>query len=84
MMKKAKANTPKFNKLREQAEKAIREIGESQRVASEDIQHLIHELQVHQIELEMQNEELRNTQIELERARNKYFDLFNFAPRFYA
>jgi len=40
----------------------------------------IHELRVHQIELELQNEELREAQIKLEEARRKYFDLYNFAP----
>ena len=38
------------------------------------------ELWVHQIELEMQNEELQRTQIELEEARHKYAELFDFAP----
>ena len=43
-------------------------------------QTLIHELHVHQIELEMQNEELRAIQDDLERTRGKYTDLFNNAP----
>ncbi len=41
---------------------------------------IVHELHVHQIELEIQNEELRNIQADLERSRGKYSDLFNNAP----
>ncbi|MDO8737673.1 PAS domain S-box protein, partial [Candidatus Deferrimicrobium sp.] len=46
----------------------------------EEAGRLLHELQVHQIELEMQNDELRKAQLELEASGVKYFDLYNMAP----
>ena len=45
-----------------------------------DTQKLIHELQVHQIELEMQNEELSLSWAEVEAALERYADLYDFAP----
>ena len=45
-----------------------------------DQQRLVHELQVHQIELEIQNEELTQTLTEVNALRAKYLDLYDFAP----
>jgi PAS domain S-box-containing protein len=67
--------------LRRQAEALLRMTNRD--VAAmpvKDVQQLVHELQVHQVELEMQNEELRRTQMELEVARDRYEDLYDFSP----
>ncbi|MDA3811441.1 MAG: ATP-binding protein [Spirochaetaceae bacterium] len=49
-------------------------------VTSENMAEVLQNLQLHQVELEQQNEELKRTHIELENARSRYFDLFNLAP----
>ena len=47
---------------------------------SAEIRQTLHELRVHQIELDMQNEEMRRAQVELEEGRTRYFDLYDLAP----
>ncbi|HSQ50622.1 MAG TPA: PAS domain S-box protein, partial [Nitrospiraceae bacterium] len=83
MAKKPDGST-KFTKLRRQAEARLRTT--KQDVAAmpvKDVQQLVYELQVHQIELEMQNDELRRAQVELEAARDRYMDLYDFSPAGY-
>ena len=64
----------------------LRTAAEAQLAASpattpdQPVADLLHELQVHQIELEMQNESLRSAQTALEASRDRYFDLYEFAP----
>ncbi|TVR66366.1 MAG: PAS domain-containing hybrid sensor histidine kinase/response regulator [Gemmatimonadales bacterium] len=49
-------------------------------LSGDQVRRMVHELKVHQIELEMQNEELRQSRTELEASHERYFDLFDLAP----
>jgi PAS domain S-box-containing protein len=80
-MKEAGTESRQLKALRYRAEALLHEKPQAlSNIPPEDIQQLIHELQVHQIELEMQNEELRRAQSQLAQAHDKYLDLYDFAP----
>jgi len=67
--------------LRDNAEEQLaRSPKRSPNLTGQKAGELIHELQVHQIELETQAEELRRVQLMLEESRDKYLDLYDFAP----
>ncbi len=75
----------KFADLRKREEKMIDTVPDhtAWTQSFKETWELIQELQIHQIELEMQNKELRRSQSELEAARKKYSDLYDFAPTGY-
>ncbi len=54
-----------------------------EKLSVDEISLVVHDLQVHQIELEMQNEELLKTQAELDETKARYFDLYDLAPEGY-
>ena len=79
-----KMESTRADELRRRAEEILRaRPADIEGLPAEDIQRLVHELRVYQIELEMQNEELRRVQEELEAARDRYLDLYDFAPNGY-
>ena len=71
-----------LKKLRQAAEKKCRLLGKkpSDGLSAQQIAHLIDELQTHQIELEMQNDELHKVQLELQQSQAQFYDLYQHAP----
>ena len=81
--KKCRPSEPEA--MRDKAEALMRERtaqSQDQRtvLSPEETQRTLHELQVHQVELEMQNEALQQAQAELEISRTRYFELYDRAP----
>ena len=83
------SNPSEAAELRRRAEARLREKQKSQRShdgeqrTALDMQRLVQELQIHQIELEMQNEQLEQARAETEMALERYTDLYEFAPSGY-
>ncbi|MCK9423682.1 MAG: PAS domain-containing protein [Bacteroidales bacterium] len=84
-MKKEKGDLTGDQMLRRKAEELLKknQIKIAKSVTETDALKLLHELQVHQIELEMQNEELRQANETAETALKKYTMLYDFAPMGY-
>ena len=70
----------KFDRLRRQAEALINHRSDLAFETPADILELIHELKIHQAELEIQNEELKRAQLELTDLYGQFEDLYEFAP----
>ena len=81
-MKKDRNTSADAAELRRRAEARLRAAATKGAPArtEADTQRLVHELQVHQIELEMQNEELRQSRAEVEAGLERYTELYDFAP----
>src|SRR5262245_43734577 len=79
--KKRSSGRQRLQTLRQSAEELLRSSPRDfSKIVLNDIQAIVHDLQVHQIELEMQNEDLRRAQLELTESRDRYSDLYEFAP----
>jgi PAS domain S-box-containing protein len=82
MTSRADTNSKTRLALRARAE-ALSQTRRRRRVAPtkpEDVARLVHELEIHQIELELQYDELRSTKREVEESRKRFSDLYDFAP----
>jgi PAS domain S-box-containing protein len=66
--------------LRAKAEEKLAPHPDPDELSSEEARRLVHELRVHQIELEMQNDTLREAQAELVESNSRYADLYDFTP----
>ena len=71
--------------LRQQAEATLiqsqkKKTNSVEGASASEVAQMIHELQVHQVELEMQNDQLRTAKLEIEASRERYFDLYDMSP----
>ncbi len=77
-MEKDRRKSEKFDRLRRQAEKILGpKTEDAQKGQRDKYQKLLHEMEVNQIELEMQNEELRSAHEKLQGSQERYVDLYD-------
>ena len=81
-MKKQPGRPERAGSLRRRAERRLRnqQNGGSRIKQEVDAQRILHELQVHEIELELQNEQLKQSKADVDASLEKYTDLYDFAP----
>jgi PAS domain-containing protein len=80
-MVKTKIEKQSHAELPKRAKKRIKRNGRMIKEApTEEIFRLVHELEIHQVELELKNDELQRSRAELEDSRRKYFELYDLAP----
>jgi PAS domain S-box-containing protein len=79
-MKKRNPSKPKSLRVRSEHQLGKKLAGKEEAAIGNETQRLFHELQVHQIELELQNEELNHANAAASAALEKFTDLYDFAP----
>jgi PAS domain S-box-containing protein len=81
-VKKQPGHPGRAGELRRRAEHRLRNqpIRGAQIETNADAQRIFHELQVHEIELELQNEQLKQSKAEVDASLERYTDLYDFAP----
>jgi PAS domain S-box-containing protein len=80
-MKKSKTGPKQHIKLRKRTEEFLNKTPQAiKKMSPMDVRNLVEDLQIHQIELEMHNDELRKALEELEKSRMKYFHLYDHVP----
>jgi two-component system, cell cycle sensor histidine kinase and response regulator CckA len=83
-----KKSNPSMAELRTMAEHRLEktanfDLRKYHSIEPEMVQQICYELGVHQVELELQNDDLRQANLDLERSREAYFDLYELAPLSY-
>jgi PAS domain S-box-containing protein len=81
--KRARQAMDRRKGLRRRAEETRRARSSNKKANTLDLRRLVHELEIHQVELKIQNEERRNAQIQLAESRDRYTELYEFAPLAY-